>query len=321
LQKDNGVDVQFACFQPLPSTFPLAVIFQKSTGKAGGFIGWVEFIPKPPKILPRLGTCDGGQEQPEVKALAGRRMDKVHPANDITSTTWLPLLSLLLPNKALREIMIGDVTCTLQGGIGNEPLCKVSLLDCITIQYLLDIIVIVNIDGLLIFKMNRQMIDGRLFLMHGKFHNMPNSLNRTNIMTTYVIKYFVNVFPNGDGSTIVAFVYVLVDVLDGLDRGADFDIYVTVVPCRQIKVIRNDTAVVKGVAFAICISPAVFRPSIFWIAILSRDLGRNDGVNMSGITYFERPFQKEEEIDVGQSTLLKLGGKDKAKNVTEQTTF
>ena len=161
------------------------------------------------------------------------------------------------------------------------------------------------------------------------------------------------------------------DVLDGLDRGADFDIYVTVVPCRQIRVIRDDAAVVKGVAFAICISPAILRPSIFWIAILSkagfrtkllwimlaalalyharsisvfitaktmhhalcdigvehgmsnriRDLGRNDGVNMSGITDFERPSQKEEEMDVGQSTLLKLDGEDKAKDVTEQTTL
>ena len=183
--------------------FPLAVIFQKSTGKAGSFIGWVEFIPKPPKILLRLGTCDGGQEQPEVKGLAGRRVDKVHPANDITLTTWLPLLS----NKVLRKVMIGDVTCTLQGSIGNEPLCKVSLPDCITIQYLLNIIIIIKIDGLVIFKMNRQTIDGRLFLMHGKFHNMPNSLNRTNVMTTYVIKYFVNVFSNSNRSTIVAFVY------------------------------------------------------------------------------------------------------------------
>ena len=52
-----------------------------------------------------------------------------------------------------------------------------------------------------------------------------------------------------------------------------------------------------------------------------RDLGRNDGVNMSGITDFERPSQKEEEMDVGQSTLLELNGKDKAKDVTEQTTF
>jgi hypothetical protein len=93
--------------------FPLTVIFQKSTGKEGSFIGWVELIPKPPKILPRLGTCDSGQEQPKVKALPGRRVDKIHPANDITSTTWLPLPSLLLPNKALRKVMTGDVTCTL----------------------------------------------------------------------------------------------------------------------------------------------------------------------------------------------------------------
>ena len=60
------------------------------------------------------------------------------------------------------------------------------------------------------------------------------------------------------------------NVLDGLDRGADFNIYVTVIPCRQISVIRNDAVIVKGVAFVICISPAIFMPSIFWIAILSK---------------------------------------------------
>ena len=97
---------------------------------------------------------------------------------------------------------------------------------------LLEVIIIVKINGLLVLEMNRQMIDGWFFLMHGKFHNMPDSFYSTNIMTTYVIKYLINVFSNGNNGTIMAFVYVLVDVLDDLARGADFDIYVKVVPCR-----------------------------------------------------------------------------------------
>ena len=89
----------------------------KGHGQAGSFIGWVQLIPKPPKILPRLGTCDSGEEQPEVKVLTGRRVDKVHPADDVTLTMWFPLLELLLPNKALRKVMIGDVICTLKCGM------------------------------------------------------------------------------------------------------------------------------------------------------------------------------------------------------------
>ena len=219
----------------LQALFPLAILFQKAMGKAGSFIGWVQLIPKPPNILPKLGTCDSGQEQPDVKVLASRRVDKVHLANDVTLTMWLPLLELLLLNKALRKVMICDIICTLQSGIGNKPLCEGSLFDCITIHKRLKVIII-KIDGLLIFKMNRQMIDGRFFLIHGKFHNMLDNLDRTNIITTYVIKYLINVFSNSKGGLIMAFVYV--DVLDGLDRGTDFrnftdfNIYVTVVPCR-----------------------------------------------------------------------------------------
>ena len=67
--------------------FPLAVILQKATGEAGSFEGCMQFMLICPKIVIRFRAFDDGQEGPEVKALSGRRVDKVHPPYDIAFTT------------------------------------------------------------------------------------------------------------------------------------------------------------------------------------------------------------------------------------------
>src|ERR1700683_5034037 len=52
-----------------------------------------------------------------------------------------------------------------------------------------------------------------------------------------------------------------------------------------------------------------------------RDLSRDNGVYMSGITDLELLPQKDEEVDVREATLLKLYGKDKALNIAKETTL
>ena len=82
-------------------------------------------------------------------------------------------------------------------------------------------------------------------------------------------------------------VYILMYILDGLDGCANFnidmtfipgrqisiirnDIDMTVIPGRQISVIRNDVAVVKGLAPGIGVGPAIVRPGIFGITVISK---------------------------------------------------
>ena len=50
-----------------------------------------------------------------------------------------------------------------------------------------------------------------------------------------------------------------------------------------------------------------------------RDLSRDNGVYMSGITDLELLPQKDEEVDVRETTLLKLYGEDKALNIAKET--
>ena len=96
--------------------------------------------------------------------------------NDIGLTAWLPFSGLFLPNKVMREVEIGILLCCRDCAICSKPLSKDSHLGGITVHNLLWIIIIIEIDRLLIWKVNRQTIDRGLLFMHGKFCNVPKSL-------------------------------------------------------------------------------------------------------------------------------------------------
>ena len=254
----------------LKTLVPLAIILQKTSSETGGLVGGMDLTLKGPEIIPGFSTFDIHQEHPEIKALASRRMNKIHPADDITLRTMLPLLRLLLPHKMMGKILITDILCTVQSSIGNEPLCERGLLDAITVNDLFGKVVIIPIDHMLIFEMNRQTIDGRFFLMHRKFHNMPDPLHGTNVARANMIKYLIDIFTHTDGGTIMTLVYVLVDVLDGLDRGADLNIDMTIIPCGQKGIRRNDVAIVKGMTFVVGIGFTIIVSGILRITIFTK---------------------------------------------------
>ena len=68
----------------------------------------------------------------------------------------------------------------------------------------------------------------------------------------------------------MAFVYVLVNVLDGLYRCTHFNIDVAVVLCREIRIIWNNIAVVKDLAARVGIGPAIVWSGIFRITIFTQ---------------------------------------------------
>jgi hypothetical protein len=52
-----------------------------------------------------------------------------------------------------------------------------------------------------------------------------------------------------------------------------------------------------------------------------RELCMDNGINMVGVTNFVCRLEKDEEVDVGQATLLELNGVDTSSYFTKQTTF
>ena len=161
---------------------PLAIVLQKTTCNTCSFECGIQHSLKHPKIFPRFRTFDNDQQQPGMKAFSCRWVNKVHPSNDISSTVWLLLSGLFLSNKAMG-VEIGMLLCCRDCVICSKPLSKVTLFSGIMVHNLHQIIIIIiEIDGLLIWKVNGQMIDRGLLFMHGEFCNMPKSLQWTNLM-------------------------------------------------------------------------------------------------------------------------------------------
>ena len=138
------------------------------------------------------------------------------------------------------------------------------------VHNLLQIILIIEIDGLLIWKENRQMMGRGHPLMHGEFCNVPKSLRWTNVTGPNVFQYFTYIFTNTNGGMIMTLVYILVNVLDGLYRCTHFNINVVVVLCREIWIIWNNIAVVKDLAVRVGIGPAIVWSGIFRITIFTQ---------------------------------------------------
>jgi len=160
----------------LQTCLPLPIILQKTMCKTGSLESRMHNAIQLPKILPRFCAFNIDQEQPEIIALPCGWVNKVHPSDDIVLTAGLPLPGLFVPNKEMGKVKIRTLLCTWERLIGNKPLCESGLFDGITVHNLIQVIIIIEIDGLLIWKVDRQTIDGRIFLMHAKFSNVPKSL-------------------------------------------------------------------------------------------------------------------------------------------------
>ena len=60
------------------------------------------------------------------------------------------------------------------------------------------------------------------------------------------------------------------NILYGFDRGTDLHIDMTVILCRKVGIIRNDTSVVECMSVTIGIGTSIVGPCILWISILSK---------------------------------------------------
>ena len=89
----------------------------------------------------------------------------------------------------------------------------------IPFQNLIDVILCIEVDSLLIWKMDGQTIDIGRLAMHGKFTYMPAAFDRSDIVCIKVLLDLISVLIYDlDCGSVMAFVNVLVNVLDCLNR-------------------------------------------------------------------------------------------------------
>src|ERR1700733_3140291 len=104
----------------------------------------------------------------------------------------------------------------------------------------------------------------------------PESLWRTNPTCIQIELNLILLLSKPHGGAIMAFVDVLVDVLDTFDRGSALHIDVALILPDQIWTIRNDPTVIQLMIIH-CNSPAIVRPAIAGIRILRQGGGLMEG--------------------------------------------
>src|ERR1700690_2817474 len=94
------------------------------------------------------------------------------------------------------------------------------------------------------------------FSMHLEFECMPARCYGTNVTTVDILLYFIHLLPftHLQCGKIMSLVYVLVDILDGLDGSANLDIDMTIIFCREKGTVRDDITIVKDMATAVGVS-------------------------------------------------------------------
>jgi hypothetical protein len=156
-------------------------------------------------------------------------------------------------------------------GIGFEPSSKASLLCCSTVQNILGIILRIIDDHLLIREMDWQAVDRGPFQMHWEFKDAPHSLSRADVSGVKICFDLIHRSFHLQGSPVMSFVDVLVDVLDRLDGCTDLHVDMTVELHQQVWRMRNNIFVGEDIAIRLLDGAAIFRSCILWIAILLHD--------------------------------------------------
>jgi len=93
-------------------------------------------------------------------------------------------------------------------------------------------IIWIIIDQLLIREVDSQVVDSWLFTMHGKFKYVPTALYGRDVASIHIVFDLINCLStlscDFKSCAVMAFIYILVNIFDGLDRSADLNIDVTI---------------------------------------------------------------------------------------------
>jgi hypothetical protein len=237
---------------------PLIVMFQKPPGDAGFPKGGIEDAIEGTEVFKRCGARDDSKKKAKVEALSRTGMGIVHPANLKALFPNMPHILICLPDHLGGKVLIEgapDVRHVCTSGqaipcIGLEPPQESGVMLHSISDDLLSIgdPVRVEDDSLLIRKMDLKVHNTGQALMHLKKVETPNGLAGRDISSIQVLADLILTGVELHGGAVVALVHILVDVLDGFDRGDGLNINMAAVLPDKIPGVADDPAIVDLLA-------------------------------------------------------------------------
>jgi hypothetical protein len=155
---------------------------------------------------------------------------------------------------------------------------------CSLLQDILGSIFPIEDHILFVLKMDRQVIDGGIFQMHGKFKEMPCCLHGRNVATVQVGLDLVVTLGLQSG-TVWSLVNVLVHIFHRLDGGADLNIDVALELHQELSAMRNHIPVGVGGDIPCTSSPTLFEDGMTVVraGILGITVVVHDGLFTEGL--------------------------------------
>jgi hypothetical protein len=170
-------------------------------------------------------TFDHSKQKAQIKCFTTRDRNRAHVSNGLVSLMNRPNSSYLVPNEILGEILIEMIVSSsfdkLRILIGFEPSKQLSVLDIV--EYILNFLFGLENHRLMTRKMDRRTINSWPLHVHREFEDIVAGLGGQYISGIKIGVYFILTFHENSG-TIWTLVYILVDVIDGLDRSTDLQV-------------------------------------------------------------------------------------------------
>src|ERR1700723_93060 len=120
---------------------------------------------------------------------------------------------------------------------------------------------------MVVFYVNWKTINSGKFSVHRKLQNPPTCLHRTNVASVNILLDLIYL-SNLNGRLIKSLVNIFVDIFNNFERRTNLKVDMAVILGREIRIVWNDLAIVKGELLGIGESASIIRPGILWITIL-----------------------------------------------------
>jgi hypothetical protein len=142
-----------------------------------------------------------------------------HSTNGSLSLPYFPLFLASDPDKVRGKVLVKIVACLWDLLIGFEVGSQCGILLSSLSNYLLKIWsnILIPGDQLLIWKMDLEMNNRWVLLMHVKMKDSPDCFTGRHIASIKILFDLILTCPKLHSCAIVAFVHIFVDVLDSFD--------------------------------------------------------------------------------------------------------
>ena len=196
------------------------IILQEATCNASLSESGMANSLKGAKVLKRGGTTHRGEKKVKVEALSRRGMGIIHPPKGKgVLPPHSPNVILLVPDQLRGKVLVEKVMKLIMLCIELEPSSECGIYICLLIHHILKVASSwIENDRLLTREVNLKPNNGRDMLLHLKHVHVPEGFTAADIVCIQVVLDLICASAKLHGDPIMALVYILVDVLNGLDR-------------------------------------------------------------------------------------------------------